>query len=253
MPKSAPLVRSSLIAHRGAKAYVPENTLLALEKAAECGAKWVEIDVKLTRDGQPVVIHDDMLDRTTNGRGAVVLHDLSAIRTLDAGGWFAPEFTGLQVPTFEEIVACALRLDLGLQVELKPTIGDDVETAEVVMPILKNLWPADNDQLFVSSFSVRSLTAARRLWADVPLAIASIVAPADPVALLAEYDCRILHVLDDMLDDHHLVRLKSSGVEFAVATINSPKRARYLLEHGAQSILSDYPDLLNLPNGGCLQ
>ncbi|RMM02792.1 putative Glycerophosphoryl diester phosphodiesterase [Pseudomonas savastanoi] len=56
-----------------------------------------------------------------------------------------------------------------------------------------------------------------------------------------------------MLDDHHLVRLKSSGVEFAVATINSPKRARYLLEHGAQSILSDYPDLLNLPNGGCLQ
>lgn len=121
------------------------------------------------------------------------------------------------------------------------------------MPILKSLWPADNDQLFVSSFSVRSLTAARRLWADVPLAIASVVAPADPVALLAEYDCRILHVLDDMLDDHHLVRLKSSGVEFAVATINSPKRARYLLEHGAQSILSDYPDLLNLPNGGCLQ
>ncbi|EPN36207.1 glycerophosphoryl diester phosphodiesterase, partial [Pseudomonas syringae pv. actinidiae ICMP 19096] len=169
MPKSAPLVRSSLIAHRGAKAYVPENTLLALEKAAECGAKWVEIDVKLTRDGQPVVIHDDMLDRTTNGRGAVVLHDLDAIRKLDAGGWFAAEFTGLQVPTFEEIVACALRLDLGLQVELKPTIGDDVETAEVVMPILKNLWPADNDQLFVSSFSVRSLTAARRLWADVPL------------------------------------------------------------------------------------
>lgn len=208
MLKPAPLVRSSLIAHRGAKAYVPENTLLALEKAAECGAEWVEIDVKLTRDGQPVVIHDDLLDRTTNGRGAVVLHELQAIRMLDAGSWFAPEFAGLQVPTFEEIVACALRLNLGLQVELKPTIGDDVETAEVVMPILKNLWPADNDRLFVSSFSVRSLTAARRLWNDVPLAIASVVAPADPVALLAEYDCRILHVLDDMLDDHHLVRLK---------------------------------------------
>ncbi|RML84477.1 glycerophosphodiester phosphodiesterase family protein, partial [Pseudomonas savastanoi] len=170
MLKPAPLVRSSLIAHRGAKAYVPENTLLALEKAAECGAEWVEIDVKLTRDGQPVVIHDDLLDRTTNGRGAVVLHELEAIRKLDAGSWFAPEFAGLQIPTFEEIVACALRLNLGLQVELKPTIGDDIETAEVVMPILKSLWPADNDRLFVSSFSVRSLTAARRLWNDVPLA-----------------------------------------------------------------------------------
>ena len=75
MPKQSPIVRSPLIAHRGAKAYVPENTLLALEKAAECGAEWVEIDVKLTRDGQPVVIHDDLLDRTSNGRGAVVLHD----------------------------------------------------------------------------------------------------------------------------------------------------------------------------------
>ncbi|MCF5284534.1 glycerophosphoryl diester phosphodiesterase, partial [Pseudomonas syringae] len=102
MLKPAPLVRSSLIAHRGAKAYVPENTLLALEKAAECGAEWVEIDVKLTRDGQPVVIHDDLLDRTTNGRGAVVLHDLKAIRTLDAGSWFAPELAGLLAPTFEE-------------------------------------------------------------------------------------------------------------------------------------------------------
>ncbi|KGS13951.1 MULTISPECIES: glycerophosphoryl diester phosphodiesterase [Pseudomonas syringae group] len=253
MPKHAPLVRSPLIAHRGAKAYAPENTLLALETAAQRGARWVEIDVKLTRDGQPVVIHDDLLDRTTNGRGAVVLHDLNAIRQLDAGSWFAPEFAGLQVPTFEEVVNCALRLKLGLQVELKPTIGDDVETAEVVMPILKRLWPADNEALFVSSFSVRSLTAARRLWADVPLAIASVVAPADPVALLAEYDCRILHVLDDMLDDHHLERLKSSGIEFAVATINSPERARYLLEHGAQSILSDYPDLLSLPNGDRLQ
>lgn len=140
-----------------------------------------------------------------------------------------------------------------MQVELKPTIGDDVETAEVVMPILKRLWPTDNDQLFVSSFSVRSLTAARRLWAEVPLAIASVLTPADPAALLAEYDCRILHVLDDMLDDHHLGRLKSSGIEFAVATINSPERARYLLEHGAQSILSDYPDLLSLPNGDRLQ
>ncbi|CAM3344571.1 glycerophosphoryl diester phosphodiesterase [Pseudomonas floridensis] len=248
MPNRSPLVRSSLIAHRGAKAYVPENTLLALETAAQHGAAWVEIDVKLTRDGRPIVIHDDLLDRTTNGKGAVVLHDLDDILELDAGSWFSPEFAGLQVPTFEEVVACALRLNLGLQVELKPTIGDDVETAEVVIPILKRLWPADRGQLFVSSFSVRSLVRARQLWREVPLAIATLVAPADPVALLAEYDCRILHVLNDMLDEHHLTRLQDSGVEFAVATINNPYRARYLLARGAQSILSDYPDLLDRPD-----
>jgi glycerophosphoryl diester phosphodiesterase len=246
MLKRSPIVSSSLIAHRGASAYAPENTLIALERAAACGAQWVEIDVKLTRDGYPVVIHDDLLNRTTNGRGAVVLHSLAEIRALDAGSWFGQGFAGTQVPTFEEVVECALRLGLGLQVELKPTIGDDVETAQVVMPILKRLWPTDNDRLFVTSFSVRSLSAARTLWDDVPLAIATLVAPADPIALLAEYDCRILHILDDMLDDGHLERLKRSGIEFAVATINSPQRARYLLSHGAQSILSDYPNLLTL-------
>lgn len=253
MSNRAPLVRSSLIAHRGAKAYVPENTLLALETAAQHGAKWVEIDVKLTRDGRPIVIHDDLLDRTTNGKGAVVLHTFEDIRKLDAGSWFSPTFAGLQVPTFEEVVACALRLNLGLQVELKPTIGDDVETAEVVIPILKRMWPVRLEGLFVSSFSVRSLVRARQLWPQVPLAMASLVAPADPAALLAEYGCRILHVLDDMLDDHHLARLRHSGVEFAVATINNPYRARYLLARGAQSILSDYPDLLDKPDEEDLQ
>ncbi|GFM65305.1 hypothetical protein PSCICJ_14230 [Pseudomonas cichorii] len=124
-----------------------------------------------------IVIYDDLLDQTSNGSSAVVLRDLDVIRTLDAGSWLAPEFAVLQIPTFEEIVACALRLNLGLQVELKPTIGDDIETAGVVMPILKRLWPADNHKLFVSSFSVGSLTAARRLRTDVPLAIASVVAP----------------------------------------------------------------------------
>ncbi|ROM50842.1 glycerophosphoryl diester phosphodiesterase [Pseudomonas rhodesiae] len=244
MPVANPVVRSALIAHRGASAYAPENTLAALEIAAGLGAQWVEVDVKLTRDGQLVVIHDDMLERTTNGRGAVALHDLALIRQLDAGSWFSPTFAGTQVPTFQEVVECALRLGLGLQVELKPTIGDDVETAEAAIPLLRRLWPQGHGQLFVSSFSVRSLCAARRLWPEVPLGLASLLAPADPASLLAEYGCQVLHVFDDMLDEHHLRRLQASGVEFAVAIINNPDRARYLLANGAQSILSDYPDLL---------
>lgn len=244
MSKARPIVRSSVIAHRGASAYAPENTLVAIELAAAMGAHWVEIDVKLTRDGQLVVIHDDTLERTSNGVGAVVLQDLVHIRQLDAGSWFSYKYAGIQVPTFEELIACVLRLGIGLQVEIKPTIGDDIETAEAVIPLLRELWPEDNDQLFVSSFSVRALKAARQLWPTVPLAIACLLAPADPAALLNEYDCSILHVVDPFLSEDHLLRLKDSGVEFAVATINDPARARYLLQNGAQSVLSDYPDLL---------
>ena len=240
------VVQSNLIAHRGASAFAPENTLTAIEIAARMGAQWVEIDVKLTRDGALVVIHDDTLDRTTSGRGAVVLNTLEQIRSLDAGQWFSNTYAGLTVPTFEEVVDTAICLGLGLQVELKPTIGDDLETAEAVIPLLRQKWPLGPHRLFVSSFSTRALGKARALWEEVPLCLASLVAPADPAALLAEYDCQILHVVDPFLDEGHLRRLRDSEVEFAVATVNDPQRARYLLSRGAQSVLTDYPNLLDI-------
>ncbi|PHN29470.1 glycerophosphodiester phosphodiesterase family protein [Pseudomonas sp. ICMP 460] len=240
------VVQSNLIAHRGASAFAPENTLTAIEIAARMGAQWVEIDVKLTRDGALVVIHDDTLDRTTSGRGAVVLNTLEQIRSLDAGQWFSNTYAGVTVPTFEEVVDTAICLGLGLQVELKPTIGDDLETAEAVIPLLRQKWPLGPHRLFVSSFSTRALGKARALWEEVPLCLASLVAPADPAALLAEYDCQILHVVDPFLDEGHLRRLRDSEVEFAVATVNDPQRARYLLSRGAQSVLTDYPNLLDI-------
>ncbi|KTC20612.1 glycerophosphodiester phosphodiesterase [Pseudomonas marginalis ICMP 9505] len=240
------VVQSNLIAHRGASAFAPENTLTAIEIAARMGAQWVEIDVKLTRDGALVVIHDDTLDRTTSGHGAVVLNTLEQIRSLDAGRWFSNTYAGVTVPTFEEVVDTAICLGLGLQVELKPTIGDDLETAEAVIPLLRQKWPLGPHRLFVSSFSTRALGKARALWEEVPLCLASLVAPADPAALLAEYDCQILHVVDPFLDEGHLRRLRDSEVEFAVATVNDPQRARYLLSRGAQSVLTDYPNLLDI-------
>ncbi|MBP1124691.1 MULTISPECIES: glycerophosphodiester phosphodiesterase family protein [Pseudomonas] len=246
MKAKSRVVQSNLIAHRGASAFAPENTLEAIELAARMGAQWVEIDVKLTRDGALVVIHDDTLDRTTSGQGAVVLNTLEHIRSLDAGRWFSSTYAGVAVPTFEEVVDTVIRLGLGLQVELKPTTGDDLETAEAAIPLLRQKWPRDHHKLFVSSFSTRALGKARALWEEVPLCLASLVAPADPATLLAEYDCQILHVVDPFLNECHLSRLRDSAVEFAVATVNDPHRARYLLSRGAQSVITDYPNLLDI-------
>ncbi|MCD5972117.1 glycerophosphodiester phosphodiesterase family protein [Pseudomonas quasicaspiana] len=246
MKAKSRVVQSNLIAHRGASAFAPENTLDAIELASRMGSEWVEIDVKLTRDGALVVIHDDTLDRTTSGHGAVVLSTLEHIRSLDAGRWFSSTYAGVAVPTFEEVVDTAIRLGLGLQVELKPTTGDDIETAEAAIPLLRQKWPRGHHKLFVSSFSPRALSKARALWEEVPLCLASLVAPADPAELLAEYDCQILHVVDPFLNESHLSRLRDSEVEFAVATINDPQRARYLLSRGAQSVITDYPNLLDI-------
>jgi glycerophosphoryl diester phosphodiesterase len=92
------------IAHRGASSYAPENTIAAFDLAIVMGARHVELDVHATSDGHIVVIHDDTVDRTTDGSGAVTSHTLTALQTLDAGSWFGHEFTGERIPTFDEVL-----------------------------------------------------------------------------------------------------------------------------------------------------
>ncbi|MEM9515602.1 MAG: glycerophosphodiester phosphodiesterase family protein [Actinomycetota bacterium] len=96
--------RVAVIGHRGASAEAPENTIAAFERALQHGADGIEFDVQLSSDGAAVVIHDAMLDRTTDGTGPVFHHDLDTLRSLDAGGKFAPEFTGEPIPTLGEVL-----------------------------------------------------------------------------------------------------------------------------------------------------
>lgn len=241
-----PVVEDALIAHRGAPRNAPENTLPAIREAARLGARWVEVDVKLTADGKPVIIHDDTVDRTTNGRGLVAGMTLAEIRALDAGSHLGSHHAGTQIPTLEELIETVLDLDVGLQLELKPTAGDDVETAEIALDVLSSLWPIGRRKLFLSSFSIRSIQSSRRILPDVPRAFAVVVPPRNPRAILEETDCQILHCLGDLLTDEALAILGDSGIEYAVAVINDRAAASRLLAAGAQSILSDIPDLLTL-------
>jgi glycerophosphoryl diester phosphodiesterase len=93
-----------VIAHRGASAYAPENTLAAFDLALQMSCRHLELDVDLTRDGHLVVMHDDTVDRTTNGTRPVGSHTLAELRALDAGAWFEPQFTGERIPTFAEVL-----------------------------------------------------------------------------------------------------------------------------------------------------
>ncbi|MGH7411421.1 MAG: glycerophosphodiester phosphodiesterase family protein, partial [Candidatus Methylomirabilis sp.] len=106
------------IAHRGASALAPENTMAAFEKAIELGADVIELDLHLTRDGELVVIHDDTLDRTTDGRGPVHGRSLEEIRRLDAGRWFGQAFAGERIPTLSEVLdRFAGKIPLALEVK----------------------------------------------------------------------------------------------------------------------------------------
>ncbi|MBW1215537.1 glycerophosphodiester phosphodiesterase family protein [Pantoea allii] len=237
------VVNSHLIAHRGAPLLAPENTLPSFQAAVEHGATWIEVDVKLTKDMHPVIIHDDAVDRTTNGKGYVANLTLDEIRSLDAGVRYGHIFKGVKVPTLAETVGFVLDKGIGLQLEIKPTSGQEIETAEIAITQLKSLWPAGEKKLFISSFSELSLQVAAKIMPDVPRGLAVCVPPKDPAALLARTDCQILHFLGDFATDDDLQRLSHSGIEFAIATINDPALARKYIDAGAQTVLSDIPDL----------
>ena len=136
MASTKPFVRKPLIAHRGAPAHAPENTLTAVRMAKEMGARWIETDVRLTADGALVMIHDETLDRTTNGSGPVLMATAEEIRSLDAGSWFAPEFAGETVPTLHEFIACIRTEGLNLQLELKEVFGLEEELVRKVHDVL---------------------------------------------------------------------------------------------------------------------
>lgn len=109
-------------AHRGASGYFPENTMLAFEKAVSLGATGIETDIHMTKDGVLVLIHDERVDRTTNGTGFVKDYTYKELLKLDAGSYFSKEFEGLKVPTLEELFQFASHNELKLDLELKNNI-----------------------------------------------------------------------------------------------------------------------------------
>lgn len=108
-----------VVGHRGVKAFYPENTMLSFQKAIELGVDGIEMDIHMTRDGQLVVIHDNTVDRTTNGTGNVADFKLSELKKLDAGSYFSSEYAGERIPTFEEFLELVKSKKLLLNVEIK--------------------------------------------------------------------------------------------------------------------------------------
>lgn len=242
-----PFVETQLIAHRGASLFCPENTLQAVRKAARMGVKWIETDVQMTIDNQLVIIHDETLERTSNGTGFVARQTLSCIKGLDAGSWFPGADEGpYQIPTLEEFLKEILVLGLNLQLEIKALPGLEYEVAELVCAEVKRIWPMEGSpsKLMISSFSERSLRRTAELLPEIPRVLALLAVPADPDALARECNVSIIHIQDVFADDEGLARVRASNIEFGIAVIDDAARARYLLENGIQQILSDHPALL---------
>lgn len=232
-----------VIGHRGAMASAPENTLASMRRARELGATWIELDVKLTADGVPILMHDDTLDRTTSGTGPVATTTWADIEKLDAGSWFGPAFVGEHVPTFAAALTELARLALGINVEIKPCPGREVETAEIAAEHVRRhrQSPAASPILF-SSFALGSLEAVRRRAPEIPRGYLCSEVPADWAETMQRLECTTLHPWQKKIDAVQVHALRAAGVPTLIYTVNEAARARLLYDAGATAIITDAPD-----------
>lgn len=233
-----------LIAHRCGGALAPENTLAGLRIAARLGVKAVEFDAMLSRDGVPVVIHDETLERTTDGGGRVADASASDLQALDAGAWHHPAFAGERVPTLAATLALCDELGLSVNLEIKPAAGHETITGRTVAALAAACTPRAG--LILSSFSPVALAAARELAPELPRALLVEEIPTDWLLRLQSLGCTALHASAQKLDPDLARALIAAGIPLACYTVNQPGVAEALFALGVSAVFTDRPDLVGM-------
>lgn len=238
------LVVEKIIGHRGAAAYAPENTLASFDKALALGCRFIEFDVMCSADGEPFVIHDHRLKRTTDGRGDVGLVDSSYLQSLDAGSWFSRRFKGEHIPHFKEVLKWLSFSDMQANVEIKPYPGKEEQTAIAIMSHINRYWPHGKNVPLVSSFSWDALLLCRTLAPEMPLGLLLHVWDEQWLQKAKQLECFSMHFNHRVLTKERVKEIKAEGYVLCAYTVNRKRLANKLLDWGVDAIFSDYPDLL---------
>lgn len=240
----------AVIAHRGANADAPENTLPAFQFALAQNCDGIELDAQLTADGQVVVIHDDSLNRTTDGQGAVRKSGLADLKTLDAGSWFKPEFKGTRVPTLAE--ALALIGDRALtNIELKNLASPLDRLPGKAAAVIKDLKLEGH--VMISSFNPLALAAFKRALPDVPAGLLTVPGRGGTITRLlagALIRYRNLHPHYSAVSPQLLAGARRKGQGVYTYTVNQADEMKRLYALGITGIITDDPSLALSLRGG---
>lgn len=218
-------------AHRGASGHAPENTLMAIRKAMEMGASWVEVDVYLAQ-GEPVVIHDRQLDRTTSGTGDVTRSSLSYIRSLDAG-------KGEKIPFLREVID-TVSGRAGINIELK---GED--TAGPVSALIGEYvvkGKLDYDHVLVSSFDHRLLLEVRSLDSKIPIGVLVEKIFKETARIARNMGAFSIHPHQRAVTAEFVADAHRRGMRVFVYTVNRVEAVRRMKELGVDGVFTNYPE-----------
>ncbi len=229
------------VAHRGASRYAPENTLAAFHLALEHGAPAVECDVQRTTDGHLVIIHDQTVSRTTDGRGPVGDYTLEDLRRLDAGRWFAPEFAGERIPLLDEVLEVIRgRALLKLEIKNGPVFYDGIERQ--VLDALRR--HGVEDDVLLMSFDHASMRTVRTLSARVATGVLYAARLIDGPAAARAADADALCVQWGFATEDVVAQAHAAGLGLFVWTVDDEAAVRRCLAYGVDGITSNDTRLL---------
>lgn len=229
-----------IYAHRGSSGTHPENTLAAFKEAARLPVFGVEFDVHLTKDGEPVVIHDETIDRTSNGSGFVKDMTLAELKAYDFGSWFSEDHKGERIPTLEEVLLVFSQTAHHINIELKSDIFPYDTMEEKVLSLVHDLNL--ETRVVISSFNHEAIRKVKTLKPELQTAVLLGSILVDPLRYMRDVPSEALHV-------HYPAALRPSvkkaieeGGMVRVFTVNEREQVEALQEIGVQAIFTDYPE-----------
>ena len=227
-----------VIAHRGASSYAPENTFAAFDLALRMGVGHLELDVHFTSDGHIVVIHDDTVDRTTNGHGPVTAHTLAELRALDAGAWFGEEFSGERIPTFADVLD-RYRGRAHLHTEIK---GHSEHLSERTVDLVRKHGMAG--QVTITSFQRVRLAETRAYAPDLPTGWLVADVTDEVIAESRRMTLTQLCPRANTVTPALVERLHAEGFVVRAWGVGNEELMRQVVRAGADGMTVNFPDTL---------
>ncbi|MBY6999039.1 glycerophosphodiester phosphodiesterase [Clostridium botulinum] len=232
------------IAHRGASSLAPENTLESFKKAIELRCDGIELDVHMTRDNQLVVIHDEFLDRTTNGIGSVRNLTLNEIKRLDAGSYFSNKFKEAKIPTLKEVLDLIVPSNILLDVEIKQW---KPEIERNVITMIQNY--KYEKRTIITSFNPMSVLKCKQISKDIKTGLLAFSLKTNPLDIKKKLKIDYL-VMDanyvKLLSQKNIDILKKNNLKILTFTVDKKEDMAYMIKHKVDGIITNKPQLLNL-------
>ncbi|GKV70574.1 glycerophosphoryl diester phosphodiesterase [Sporosarcina sp. NCCP-2716] len=239
-----------LYAHRGASGSFPENTMRAFKEARRAGADGIELDVQLTKDGQVVIIHDETVDRTTDGTGYVQDHTLSQLQSLDAGNWFAPSYSGETIPTLDDVLHWMTEdgNTLTLNIELKNDVIQYKGLEQKVLALIDKYKV--EDRIILSSFNPTSLQGVRALHPAIEIGYLIAGKPDGAVETAIRIGANSIHCQPAYALSPYVEKAERAGFPLRVYTVNDQEELERLTKAGVDTVMTDEPERLGGVLGG---